>query len=88
MSPTVENFKDSMEKASAVIQPLRDITPNSGAYWNEADINEPNWEHTFWGGNYAALKEIKAKYDPHRMFRVWNGVGGTRPETESQHVGL
>lgn len=71
-----------------MIQPLREMTPNSGAYWNEADINEPNWEHAFWGDNYAELKKIKAKYDPNRMFRVWNGVGGTRPETGSEHVGL
>ena len=60
---------------------MRDITPGSGAYWNESDINEPDWEQTFWGENYQALKEIKAKYDPYRMFRVWNGIGGTRPES-------
>ena len=85
---TKEEFKSAMENASALIQPLRDLTPNSGAYWNEADINEPNWEHAFFGDNYAELKKIKAKYDPNRMFRVWNGVGGTRPETGSEHVGL
>ena len=73
-----------MQRATELMQPLRDITPNSGAYWNESDMNEPNWEHAFWGDNYAALKEIKAKYDPHRMFRVWNGIGGTRPETGSE----
>ena len=38
-----------MEAATDLMQPLRDITPNSGAYWNESDMNEPNWEHTFWG---------------------------------------
>ena len=74
-----------MEISSALVQPLRDITPGSGAYFNEGDVNEPNWEHTFWGDNYASLKEIKAKYDPTRMFRVWNGIGGTRPETGTEH---
>ena len=80
-----EGYKRAMEAATALAQPLRDVTPNSGAYWNESDMNEPNWEHTFWGEeNYAALKEIKQKYDPNGMFRVWNGVGGLRPETGSE----
>ena len=38
--------------------------------------------------NRTKVKAIKNKYDPTRMFRVWNGVGGTRPETGSEHVGL
>ena len=42
------------------MNPLREITPNSGAYWNEADYIEPNWEESFWGAdNYAKLKQIK-----------------------------
>ena len=61
---------------------MRDITPNGGTNFNFGDVNEPNWEHAFWGDNYPALKAIKNKYDPTRMFRVWNGVGGLRPETE------
>ena len=85
---TKEGYAHAMQRATELMQPLRDVTPNSGAYWNESDMNEPNWEHTFWGDNYAALKEIKAKYDPHRMFRVWNGVGGTRPETGSETADL
>ena len=65
------------------MDPLREITPNSGAYINESDHFEPNWEQSFWGiDNYKKLKTIKMKYDPTGMFRVWNGVGGTRPETE------
>ena len=75
-------FKNAREAASRAVDPLRAVTPNSGAYWNEADIIEPNWEHNFWGmENYRKLKTIKQKYDPNGMFRVWQGVGGTRPET-------
>ena len=80
---TVQEYSDAMRSATERIQPLRDITPGSGAYWNESDVNEPDWEYSFFGENYQALKEIKAKYDPWRTFRVWNGVGGTRPETGS-----
>jgi len=62
------------------IQPLRDITPNSGAYLNEADYYEPNWPKSLFGDNYERLKSIKEEYDPNGLFRVWNGIGGTRSE--------
>ena len=80
-----EEFVEAMEYAESLIQPLRDLTPNSGVYREESSMNEPNWEYANYGENYAALKEIKFKYDPHRMFRVWNGIGGTRPETGTEH---
>jgi hypothetical protein len=54
-----ELWQEKMVKASDKIQPLRDITPNSGAYLNEADYNEPNWQKTFFGDNYDRLKSIK-----------------------------
>ena len=70
--------------ASIKVAQLRKITPNSGSYWNETDRYEPNWETSFWGEeNFAKLKAIKDKYDPNRVFQVWNGVGGLRPETKS-----
>ena len=69
-------------QASDQLTALRAITPNSGAYLSESNYYEPNWEQSFWGmDNYKKLKSIKQKYDPSGSFRVWNGVGGTRPET-------
>lgn len=29
----------------------------------QAYVNEPDWQHTFWGDNYERLLEIKKKYD-------------------------
>ncbi|KAI8258043.1 FAD-linked oxidoreductase ZEB1 [Colletotrichum sp. SAR 10_77] len=43
---------------------LRSLAPDSGAYINEADDREPDWQKTFWGRNYDRLREIKKKYDP------------------------
>ncbi|KAJ5018350.1 FAD-linked oxidoreductase ZEB1 [Colletotrichum sp. SAR 10_99] len=43
---------------------LRSLAPGSGAYINEADDREPDWQKTFWGPNYDRLLEIKKKYDP------------------------
>ena len=81
------NSTEWVESALAAGKPfteLREITPNSGAYWGEADRYEPNWEQAFWGiENYKKLKAIKEKYDPTGMFRVWNGVGGLRAETKA-----
>ena len=77
-----ETFDAKYKEASDAFKPIRAITPNSGSYWNESDYYEPNWEQSFWGvENFKRLKWIKMKYDPSSMFRVWNGVGGTRPET-------
>lgn len=79
---TPSNWEFGFNAASHLVDPIREITPNSGAYWNEADRFEPNWEQSFWGiENYNRLKTIKEKYDPNGRFRVWNGIGGTRPET-------
>ncbi|KDR73745.1 hypothetical protein GALMADRAFT_142193 [Galerina marginata CBS 339.88] len=55
---------------------LRAITPNSGAYHNEADIHEPNFEQSFWGQTlYNKLLTIKNKYDPTHLLDCWNCIG-------------
>ncbi|ETS77837.1 hypothetical protein PFICI_09899 [Pestalotiopsis fici W106-1] len=43
---------------------LEAATPGSGAYVNEADFQQPNFQEVFWGTNYERLLAIKAKYDP------------------------
>ena len=39
-----------------------------GAYVNYADADLTDWEDAYWGANYARLRQIKAKYDPDRLF--------------------
>ncbi|KAJ3097913.1 hypothetical protein HK100_005225 [Physocladia obscura] len=60
---------------SAAANPLRELTPGFGTYFNEADISEPNWQESFFGSNYPKLLEIKKEIDPHGQFSVWKGVG-------------
>ena len=66
------------------VQSLRELAPDTGAYINEADPNEPNWQEAFWGTNYPRLLDIKKKWDPDGVFfcvpcvgsELWTVSGG------------
>ncbi|KAF1812801.1 FAD-binding domain-containing protein [Eremomyces bilateralis CBS 781.70] len=57
------------------ISPVRDLSPLSGCYVNEASYNEPNWKQSMWGTHYPRLLSIKDKYDPTGLFWVTPGIG-------------
>ncbi|QRV98496.1 FAD-binding domain protein [Ceratobasidium sp. AG-Ba] len=58
------------------IESLRRVTPNGGAYLNEADVYEPNINATFWGAqNTALLDAVKRKYDPSDLLGCWHCFG-------------
>jgi hypothetical protein len=44
---------------------------------NEADVNEPDLQTTFFGPKYSKLTRIEARYDPD-LFTVAAGVGSER----------
>ncbi|KAL4892468.1 hypothetical protein BDV59DRAFT_180015 [Aspergillus ambiguus] len=46
-----------------------------GAYLNEADPHETDFQASFWGKNYPRLYELKQKWDPTGLFIVNRGVG-------------
>ncbi|KAL2800369.1 FAD-binding domain-containing protein [Aspergillus keveii] len=72
-SPTVQRYWQATHDA---MRPLREFTPDSGAYINEADTFEPNFEESFWGAeNYARLMEIKRDIDLDNLLTVHQGVG-------------
>ncbi|KAI0634231.1 FAD-binding domain-containing protein [Trametes polyzona] len=56
-------------------QVLRRLAPDSGVYWNEASVFEPDYAQAFWGSNYARLLAIKRKHDPHHLLDCWKCVG-------------
>uniref|UniRef100_L2GIA3 FAD binding domain protein n=1 Tax=Colletotrichum fructicola (strain Nara gc5) TaxID=1213859 RepID=L2GIA3_COLFN len=58
-----------------IVPILAELTPGGGAYLNEADRNQADWQDVFYGGNYAKLKAIKKIYDPCSTFYALTGVG-------------
>ncbi|CAG8051302.1 unnamed protein product [Penicillium olsonii] len=55
---------------------LKSLEPGKmGAYMNEADADETDFQESFWGDNYPRLREIKALRDPYDLFIVRKGVG-------------
>ena len=57
------------------VEAWRKLDPYSGAYVNEADVNEPNYQHAFWGDNYSRLARIKREVDPNDVFWCHPCVG-------------
>ncbi|HEX4080489.1 MAG TPA: FAD-binding oxidoreductase [Rhizomicrobium sp.] len=51
------------------------IAPDAGSYVSESNYFNPRWQDAYWGGNYARLQAVKAKYDPEGLFFVHHGVG-------------
>ncbi|KAL4792654.1 hypothetical protein BDV19DRAFT_400467 [Aspergillus venezuelensis] len=64
------------QNAHDAMNPLRELTPNSGAYINEADPWEPDHVNSFWGAeNYEKLLRVKNRLDPDNLLMVHQGVG-------------
>jgi len=72
---TASQIRTQFQVASNVTQLMRDITPGSGAYFNEGDLYETDHEESFWGPNYPALLALKKKYDPQSLLDCWQCVG-------------
>lgn len=59
-----------------VVQPVIEAaTPNAGAYMNEADFQQPDFQDVFFGANYPKLLQIKQKYDPDSLLYARAAVG-------------
>lgn len=63
------------DMVSAMIEPLKALTPGGGCYLNEGDWAEKNWQETFFGVQYEKLLAVKKRYDPTGLFNCWKCVG-------------
>ncbi|KAL4890020.1 FAD-binding domain-containing protein [Aspergillus ambiguus] len=70
------NSASTWKSVHEAINPLREFTPGSGAYQNEADPFEPDPAATFWGeAHYGRLSQIKKMVDPSNILTVHQGIG-------------
>ncbi|CAK7223690.1 hypothetical protein SCUCBS95973_005265 [Sporothrix curviconia] len=67
--------KAARARFEAAMHILRAATPGSGAYVNEADPDEPNWQQSFWGAEYKRLLTVKRARDPWNVFWAPTTVG-------------
>ncbi|KAJ5716008.1 FAD binding domain protein [Penicillium malachiteum] len=61
-----------------LVPQLEALSPGGGAYLNEADFNQPDWQYVFYGKNYARLETIKSKYDPDGVLYGLTSVGSDK----------
>ncbi|KAF2226022.1 FAD binding domain-containing protein [Elsinoe ampelina] len=54
---------------------IEGVTPGSGAYLNEADWRQKNWQDAFFGSNYDRLLKIKKVWDPKGILKGEKLVG-------------
>lgn len=67
------------EKMTHVLLPvLEDLTPGGGAYLNEGNFRQPDFQDAFYGENFDALLAIKDKYDPDGLLYGLTAVGSER----------
>ncbi|SPQ19540.1 17c0ff80-6478-469b-8018-7a82ef6159b7 [Thermothielavioides terrestris] len=64
-----------LEQINTRVQALRELAPDTGAY---AYVDEPDWQHAFWGSNYPRLARIKRALDPDDVLWCTPCVGNER----------
>lgn len=73
-------------RVQAAMTALRAAAPDTGAYVNECDYFQKDWQRAFWGPNYPRLQRVKRRYDPDGLFfthhsvdsESWSSDGFTR----------
>ncbi|KAH7397515.1 hypothetical protein BKA64DRAFT_600285 [Cadophora sp. MPI-SDFR-AT-0126] len=65
---TAQQAEEEEAEIQRYMQLWRDAMPESGAYMNEGDPSEPNWQQSFYGDHYGRLLEIKRARDPWSVF--------------------
>ncbi|KAK0655897.1 hypothetical protein B0T16DRAFT_315247 [Cercophora newfieldiana] len=78
--------EEAIARLDASLQGLRELAPDSGAYVNEANPYERNWQHVFWGSNYKRLLQIKRSVDPDDVLWCHPCVGNENWEEVNGHL--
>jgi FAD/FMN-containing dehydrogenase len=73
-TPDPTKGAEQRDAVAAAMAPIKKLTP-AASYVNETDYFEPDWQHSFWGTNYARLLSIKHAVDPTNLFVCHHCVG-------------
>ena len=73
-------YRDVTEKK---VQPLRELSPETGAYFNECDDFEPEWQRALFGEHYERLLGVKKRVDPENVLWCRSCVGSEALREES-----
>ncbi|KXX75812.1 hypothetical protein MMYC01_207194 [Madurella mycetomatis] len=69
----------AMEKiTNDYLKGLEALTPDRGAYLNEVDVTQPDWQRLFYGSHYARLQGVKDRCNPYGVFFAKTAVGNER----------
>ncbi|KAG8528244.1 uncharacterized protein KY384_007161 [Bacidia gigantensis] len=60
---------------TSALEQLAPASQGGGAYMNEADPDDPNWQQSIYGENYPRQLAIKRKYDPTGVWYAKTAVG-------------
>jgi berberine-like enzyme len=71
---------NAISSTNSYVDGLKKVSPDSGAYLNEAGPEQPNYRHEFWGENYDRLLKIKRDIDPDDVLWCTPCVGNERWE--------
>ena len=61
-------FQANHARFRRVMDRIRAATPEGGAYYNEGDPLEPDWQAAFFGSYYDRLVQVKRARDPWGLF--------------------
>lgn len=72
------NLENQDRITNVLLPKLAALTPDGGAYLNEADFQAPDFKTLFYGRHYDKLNHIKSIYDPSDVFYAKTAVGSDR----------
>lgn len=72
---TIAEQKRRHDRLQSYMDKWKEITPGSGSYMNEGDMQDTDWQQSFYGRNYNRLLGVKRKWDPYGVFWAISAVG-------------
>ncbi|EHK20934.1 uncharacterized protein TRIVIDRAFT_59399 [Trichoderma virens Gv29-8] len=79
--PSAEALQNEIQ--NKIMPILEKVAPDAGAYKNEANWAQKNFQQAFYDGTYPKLSKIKKKWDPEGIFYGITNVGSEKWATDA-----